>query len=279
MENLWRMMQREIAELKKFGNYFCYGKSECGEPLWAFKFGTGKRKILVQGATHAREFITTFYLLKLCRYLSAQRLQGEVIVCPLANPDGVKLCLCGEKSVKGKYKKVAKEILKNCKQELIKCNVRGVDINVNFDANWASGKRNFFGYPSSENYIGKCPASESETKALVNLAKKLSPDATLSYHSKGEVIYYGFEGKKLGEIDKDLLKIIFAETRYKPYKTKNSCGGFKDFCLQKLNIPSYTVEVGSDHLAHPLGIDTLDKIFAQNKDIVPIMLKFLNKVK
>ena len=279
MENLWRKIQFEIAELKKRCNYFCYGKSENDEPLWAFKFGKGKRKILVQGATHAREFITTFYLLKLCRYLSQLDLQGVVIVCPLVNPDGVKLCLCKEKSVKGKYKKIAREIFGNCKPELIKCNARGVDINVNFDANWGGGKRNFFGYPTSENYIGKFPASESETKSLVRLVKKFLPNATISYHAKGEIVYYGFMDKKLGKIDRNLLKIITVETGYKPCKTKNSCGGFKDFCLEKLNIPSYTIEVGNDELYHPLGLETLGEIFAQNKDIIPKMLKYLNNEK
>lgn len=279
MERLWRKIQREIAELKKNGNYFCYGKSEWGEKLWAFKFGSGKNKILIQGATHAREFVTTFYLLKLCRYLSAMQLLGTVIVCPLANPDGVKLCLCGEKVLNGKYKKIGKEILKSCDQKLIKCNVRGVDINVNFDANWGGGKRNFFGFPAFENYLGKTTESESETKALISLAKKNLPDATISYHSKGEVVYFGFEGEKQSKIDKKLLEIITKETGYKPYKTKNSCGGFKDFCIEKLDIPSFTIEVGNDNLSHPLGLDVLEDIFMQNKDIVPKMLKYLNNGK
>ncbi len=279
MEKLWKKIQSEIAELKKHGNYFCYGKSEWGEKLWAFKFGSGKKKILVQGATHAREFVTTFYLLKLCRYLSVMPLLGTVIVCPLSNPDGVKLCLCGEKCLRRKYRGICKEILKNCDQKLIKCNGRGVDINVNFDAHWGGGKRNFFGFPTSENYLGSVPSSESETKALANLVEKFSPDVTISYHSKGEVVYFGFEGKKQRKIDKKMLEIITSETGYKPYKTKNSCGGFKDFCIEKLDIPSFTIEVGNDNLPHPLGLDVLEEIFMQNKDIVPKMLKYLNNGK
>ena len=31
-----------------------------------------------------------------------------------------------------------------------------------------------------------------------------------------------------------------------------SAGGYKDWCLQKLQIPSYTVECGSDKLKHPI---------------------------
>ncbi len=279
MEKLWKKIQLEIAELKKHGNYFCYGKSKWGEKLWAFKFGSGEKKILVQGATHAREFVTTFYLLKLCRYLSAMPLLGTVIVCPLSNPDGVKLCLCGEKCLRGKYSKTCKEILKNCDQKLIKCNGRGVDINVNFDAHWGGGKRNFFGFPTFENYLGKAPISERETKALANLVEVFLPDVTISYHSKGEVVYFGFEKKKQIKMDKKLLEIITSESGYKPYKTKNSCGGFKDFCIEKLDIPSFTIEVGKDDLPHPLGLDVLEEIFMQNKDIVPKMLKYLNNGK
>lgn len=276
MENYWKIIQSELAGLKKCGNYFCYGKSEMGQRLWAFKFGKKGRKVLVQGATHAREFVTTFFLLKLCKYLAAINLSGTVIVCPLANPDGVALCLCGEKFLKGKYKEIMRQVFENCKPNLIKCNGRGVDINVNFDACWGGGKRNFFGYPAAENYLGLSPESESETKALARLAKDFAPDVTISYHSKGEVVYYGFEKEKMDKTSKELLSIIKQETGYNCYKTRHSCGGFKDFCIEKLNIPSFTIEVGNDNLPHPLGLGSVGEIFVQNKDIVPKMLKYLS---
>ena len=50
---------------------------------------------------------------------------------------------------------------------LWKANARGVDINVNFDADWGEGRYNLT-YPSSANYIGKDANSEEETRAIVD---------------------------------------------------------------------------------------------------------------
>lgn len=276
MKDLWNDIQTQINSLMRKGNYFCYGKSEMGQKLVGFYFGKGKRKILLQGATHAREYITTLFLLKLCRYLECQHIDGMVVVCPLVNPDGVKISLCGEKSVDKRHSAIIKNILKKCDYQLIKCNARGVDININFDAHWGMGKKNFFGFASNENYLGERPASESETKALVRLTKEFQPDVTLSYHSKGEVIYYGVEGQKLSKLETKLLGIIKRETRYRACKTKDSCGGYKDFCIEKLNIPSFTIEVGNEKLSHPLGISSLNDIFEQNKDVILKLLKCIN---
>ena len=275
MKDLWNNIQSQVKSLMRRGNYFCYGKSEMGQRLVGFCFGHGKKKILVQGATHAREYITTLFLLKLCRYLAGIHIDGRVIVCPLANPDGVKICIRGEKAVDKEHRPIMKNVLKKCNHQLIKCNARGVDVNINFDAHWGMGKNNFFGFASSENYLGEKPESESETKALVRLTKKFQPDVTLSYHSKGEVIYYGFEGQKLTKLETKLLGVIKEETGYHACKTKNSCGGYKDYCTEKLHIPSFTIEVGDDRLNHPLGISSLNAIFEQNKDVVLKLLKYI----
>ena len=48
---------------------------------------------------------------------------------------------------------------------------------------------------------------------------------------------------------------------------KTSSGGFKDFCVQSLKIPSITIEVGSDNLSHPIGEEFLGEIYEKNKFI------------
>ena len=35
--------------------------------------------------------------------------------------------------------------------------------------------------------------------------------------------------------------------------SQGSVGGYKDWCIQQMHIPAYTVEVGSDTATHPLG--------------------------
>ena len=48
---------------------------------------------------------------------------------------------------------------------------------------------------------------------------------------------------------------------------KSSSGGLKDYVVQKLKIPSLTIEVGSDELSHPIGSESLMGIFERHKSI------------
>jgi predicted deacylase len=161
---------------------------------------------------------------------------------PIVNPDGVKIA------------KTARP--------LWKANARGVDLNVNFDADWGTGAQNVR-VAGAENYIGECPESEPETRALVNFTKKVNPAATVAYHSKGEIIYH----RPAGE---NLARRIAAATGYVAVATKNSAGGYTDW-VSKLGIPSVTIEVGRDEYTHPIGREKLPEILAQNR-FVPLVL-------
>ena len=130
---------------------------------------------------------------------------------------------------------------------LWKSNVRGVDLNCNFDAEWGSGRLNTKSR-GGENCIGDYPFSEPETAALRDFTVKVRPYVTLSFHTKGEEIYWEFCG--MG--DKRGAEIISRATGYKVKKIYGSAGGYKDWCIQKLKIPAYTVECGSDGLCHPI---------------------------
>ena len=74
------------------------------------------------------------------------------------------------------------------------------------------------------------------------------PSATFSFHTKGEEIYWEFEGRG----DEKGAKILSQSTGYRAVKISGSAGGYKDWCLLRLNIPSYTIECGSDELTHPI---------------------------
>ena len=150
-------------------------------------------------------------------------------------------------------------------------------MNVNFDQDWGGGKHNFLGFASYQNYIGNSPFSERETRALASFTKRHMPDITLSFHSKGEVFYYEYfgMGKSLKKQELIYKRIIQKSTNYKPIFTKNSCGGYKDWCEMKLGIPSFTIEVGDDDLSHPIGADCLDEIFAKTKHLVLELVKQL----
>ncbi|NCB48121.1 MAG: hypothetical protein EOM55_00600 [Clostridia bacterium] len=277
VNKIYEKLQNELKNLKKITNCEVFGKSELGSDLLSFTLGNGDDNVvLVQGGIHAREYITSFLCVELVKYLSNFAINGKVVVVPLMNPDGLRICLCGGNFIKDKKKrKIIKNILKKSDKKFFKANANGVDLNVNFDCFWGQGIKNTKIMPSAENYIGKRPNSEREVKSLISLTKKVRPKVTLSFHSKGKVFYYGFFGQSKDTLKRqeEYIKIIEQENNYMPIFTKNSAGGYKDYCLMKLNIVGFTIEVGDERISHPIGLVHLKEIFRENKDIVLKLLK------
>ena len=148
-----------------------------------------------------------------------------------------------------------------------------MDLNTNFDADWGTGSQNVR-CPSTEDFIGFYPESEREVISLINFTRQVRPSLTISYHSKGEVIYYGFEGESEQNIERDrqIGEQLSLVTGYPLIFTENSAGGYKDWCIRTLKIPSYTIEVGDETLEHPIDEEYLPEIFEQNKDIPLVAL-------
>lgn len=216
--------------IKKF--YSRYGGRKCvigyslfGKEIFAMHVGdTCGRQFISTYAIHGRERITALLALK---HIKIGVGSGGGWIIPLVNPDGAEISETDKK--------------------LWKANGRGVDLNCNFDADWGSGRLNTR-TRGSENCIGDCPFSESETKALRDFTLKVKPNVTFSFHTKGEEIYWEFAG----EGDVRGAQILAGATGYKPRIIYGSAGGYKDWCIQKLKIPSYTIECGRDTLTHPI---------------------------
>jgi len=275
--DIYKKLLLEIKNLKKTTPNFAIGKSVLGKNITCFKLGNDcGKKIIVQGCIHAREYITAFLLLKVIRYLKNFYFNGQIYIVPLSNPDGVDICINGSKNIKNKKrKKLISGLLKINKKSIYKANANGVDLNTNFDAMWGSGKQNNLLYPDTQNFVGFKPNSESEVKAIINLTNMVNPLLTISYHSKGEVVYYGYNGqsKRTAQLQQKYLQEIVDITKYKPIFTKNSAGGYKDYCLLKKDIVGFTIEVGNDKLSHPISLKNLDQIFLKNKDLILALLK------
>ena len=232
------------------------GKSYLGKNIYCFKVSfTDKPTVICQYAMHAREHITALLCLKHVEYYARKNKVGTVYFIPTINPDGIQIA--------------------QTKNPLYKANFRGVDLNVNFDARWAKGVTNVF-TAGQENYVGECPFSEVESKILRDFTLKVMPDATISYHSKGEEIYYEFfQDKNRLKRDFAFAKTISKCCGYNIKSTPNSCGGYKDWCVQKLKIPALTIEVGSDKLKHPISHWHLRKINKKTKNVLNQAIEFL----
>jgi g-D-glutamyl-meso-diaminopimelate peptidase len=159
-----------------------------------------------------------------------------------------------------------------------KADIWAVDLNVNFNALWGGGSQNVF-CPSPGNFVGFYPDSEREVRMLIDLSYEFKPSLTLSYHTKGEVIYYGFETLTPEQIERDreIANIISGINGYTPIKTENSTGGYSDWVSLNLEVPAFTVEIGSVDLPTPIPLDVVPDAIERNKMVPERLLQYLNE--
>lgn len=234
-----------------------FGQAESGRLLPYVRVGRGSPTILLQYCIHAREYITSYLALSQIRDAESAYPGGSLFFAPMVNPDGVEIVLGGE--------------------PLYKANGKGVDLNVNFDAKWGTGVNNKR-IKGAADYIGEYPFSAAETRALRDFTYFVKPDATVSYHSKGREIYwyFGQEGER-AERDFKIAEAVGGVTGYRVTNPSGSAGGYKDWCIENFAIPSLTIEVGDNYLAHPIGKERLPKIAAENAAVIKTLVERLKK--
>lgn len=228
---------------------------------------------------HARENITTDVVLEMIKQNLFDEIKDfNLAFILMANPDGVDL-QCGKLS-SFPQKVQEKLILINGGSRdfsMWKANACGVDLNNNFDANFGKNAHSFT--PASHGFIGKHAFSEMESRAIAKYTKCKNPFITISYHTKGEEIYFNFfqTGNDLVR-DEKIAKRFSGSMGYLIKNVENSSsGGYKDWCVQKLKIPALTIELGSDDLSHPIGKEHLTEIFDRNKTIAKDLIFAYNE--
>jgi len=244
------------------------------------------KQILIFGAMHAREYITTQIVMRqLCDTLdalngfggnyksisTAELLQGVTIhFVPMSNPDGVSISQFGLQGVKNPELRTKISAMSNNLTEW-KANAAGVDLNRNFDAGW----QEFYGSPSpsSERYKGAFPGSEPEAAALINLVNQYPIKRTISYHTCGALIYWYY--KQSGNVltkSKKFANTISRETGYyldSDY-TAVDAAGFKDWAVYKKGIPSITIETGAETggIVGVVPVGRFPEMWNRNKNVV-----------
>ncbi len=222
-----------------------------------------------QAAIHGREFVTAYLSLE---FLRRGVKRGSVWVIPLSNPDGALLSEIGLSSLPENQRE---KLLALCggKADLPrwKANADGVDLNVNFDAGWGTGKKNVFA-PAGENYVGEFPFSAPESRALKEFTEAVRPDFTVSWHTKGEELYWRFRQPLFRALrDKRLAKILGRAICCPLRESRGSAGGYKDWCVEALKIPAFTVEIGGDGLSHPIGKEHLPELANRYGDALAVL--------
>lgn len=238
------------------------GNSTMSRPTPYVFIGESKSPcVFVFGAIHAREYITAPLTLALIRYYN--RKTGIYIV-PMANPDGVELCQNnGADLGRTPYEFLFEANNRNTDFSLWKANDRAVDLNVNFNADWGTGIQNV-NYPAPANYIGEYPDSEIETRNLIRFTNKINPALIISYHTKGELIYYGYKNyPDYYEYAKRFSDL----TGYFLLKSDNSAGGYKDWFVKNYRRLGMTFEVGNEIFSYPFPLTEFPTIVEQNKGV------------
>lgn len=252
----------------------CFGKSVSGLPLYAYHVGGQEPpQQIVVGAIHAREHLSADVVAAQVEYTLAHldSLVGGVWFVPIANPDGVRLCLYGAETFDNKSFLLAVNG-GNKDFSMWKANARAVDLNCNFPADFGKGKGNVF-RPSPSSYIGEYAASEPETAALIRLTETVRPALTVSYHSKGREIYweYGQHGTQRAK-NRALAYKAGEVTGYRVVDgTLDSAGGYKDYCIQSLHISALTIELFWDGYRHPVPITALGQEIERTQSLACVL--------
>jgi predicted deacylase len=183
------------------------GRSVEGRDIILIKLGKGNKKILLVGAHHAREYMTSTFLMETVdEYARAYASNGKfggydikkllndvtVYIVPMVNPDGVNLVQNGPDSVKEPEKVKTMRMLQDGYDKW-KANINGVDLNRQYPCHWEE-KESTTDVPSSEMYKGTAPATEPEVRAVMQLCKAQEFILAVSFHTKGEVIYWADSG-------------------------------------------------------------------------------------
>ena len=248
------------------------GYSTFGQPMYYAHYGQyDNNQIIIEGTIHAREYLAGLLVVELAKSIADlnPEVTGGIYFIPNVNPDGVRLVLDGTVDLCPKLQEALTTINDgNTDFSQWKANGLGVDLNVNFDALWGGGSQNVF-CVAPANFVGYYPNSEREVQNLINFTNIVQPKLTISYHTKGEVIYYGFEVLNEANLTRDynIGTLLSEVTGYQLVRTVASTGGYSDWVSQHLQVPAYTIEIGNPNLPHPLGVENIQTVLEQNRDV------------
>lgn len=265
--------------------YKIIGSSEYKRPIYAVSLGTGNANVFINGSHHAREWIsTTLNMYMLEQYakmyegnqtfgsFNVKKVLDETTIwfVPMVNPDGVTLQQFGlSKFPVTDHNSLIKMNEYSHDFKKWKANAKGVDLNRQYNAGWATIKSNRPS-PSWSHHKGYYPEQAAETKTMVKFTKEINPEMAVSYHSSGEILYWKF--KQSGQQytrDHNYAKRIGQYTGYSlVYPGLNpSGGGYNDWFTSTYKRPGFTPELGRYAGNTHVPLSEFNRIWSQNQFI------------
>ena len=253
------------------------GKSLHGRPIDAWFAGSGRIRVLINGAHHANEWITSMILR---RYLHNYVNQNaRLCVVPQVNPDGVALVTGkAERDEVAAAGRIAFQYPHIPFPFGWKANLNGVDLNLNYPAGWekAASTKALMGFssPAPRDYPGSSPLSEPETQAMVSLTNDFDPHMTMSFHTQGMEIYY-----KYTDMEPEHSRLIAEQAAkasgYSVADVPDTSGhaGYKDWFILDRNRPGLTIEAGFGE--NPLEIAQFEEVYRSCEALINTALDTL----
>ncbi|GGE46805.1 peptidase M14 [Pullulanibacillus camelliae] len=243
------------------------GQSVLGKKIPEIQIGQGQKQLHINGAFHAREWITTpvimtflnDYLLSLTNRRTLRGLSmapfyetTTLSIVPMVNVDGVDLVIHGADAAEERKADVLKMNGGQSDFSQWKANIHGVDLNDQFPAGWDIEQQRREQSPGPADYPGAHPLSEPEAKAIAELTKQRDFERVIAFHTQGEEFYWGFEKKEPPEAEN--IATEFARVSgYKPIQYVDSYAGYKDWFINEWRKPGFTVELGREKNPVPLS--------------------------
>lgn len=243
----YEVMQRDLSMLQ--AQYpgmdrFDFGESAYGKKLVAVNVGAGQRRLLMVGAHHGREYISSAFVMASLEKLLAEGGPPEgvlVTFVPMINPDGVDISIYGGNNLTDSMELLGSDI------RAWKANGNGIDLNRHYPALFWK-KKNLTNGPASEGFGGLAPAIESEVRAMMELCNRWDYTISATFHSKGEVIIYGDTNTpRVNEESYIIAQRLSRVTGYEIMPVSSDpavfAGGFENWFRQEYGRPSILMEL------------------------------------
>lgn len=258
--NILQMNIKSFSVLYPFIEIGSIGNSVMGKSIPYLKIGSGTKEVFYNASIHANEWITSPVLMKFLENLSLAYVNDSYIygylarnllnsisiyIVPMINPDGVDL-VTGAINKNTDYYKNAQRIANDYPKIAFpngwKANIQGVDLNLQFPAEWEKAKEIKFSQgfisPAPRDFVGSRPLVALEAVALYRFTISHNFRLILAYHTQGRVIYWRFldylppASYYIGEQFARSSGYLLEDTPF-----SSSFAGYKDWFIQNYNLP------------------------------------------
>ncbi len=220
------------------------GRTVRGQKMHGIQIGKGSRRIAIIGTVHAGESGPELMIPAFERILAKHKdllAQVSIAAVPSVNLD--------------ERRRLAEGV-----PWYLRTNANGVDLNRNYPVDWDTVD---YGYgldtsdPDSMTYRGPFPASELETRAVMDFLRADPVDVVYSFHCLASICGAHLLGPKCAAQDEAYTKkcIQFA-TAYglgmdhshpasSVFRHGTSAGSLPAWCYRELNVPAFDLEISS----------------------------------